>query len=130
MVLDTSAIVAAIAAEANAVRFRGAMLEAPTLAISAVTVLECRLVLQSRYGPAAVAEFDDMLAGAAIVIEPFDAQMARAAFDAFRRYGKGQGHPAQLNILDCAAYALAKIRGEPLLSKGADFERTDIQPAV
>jgi ribonuclease VapC len=102
MVLDTSAIVAAIAAEANAVRFRGAMLVAPTLAISAVTVLECRIVLQSRYGAAAVAEFDDMLAGAAIVIEPFDAQMAQAAFDAFRRYGKGQGHPAQLNILHCA----------------------------
>jgi ribonuclease VapC len=130
MVLDTSAIVAAIAAEANAVRFRNAMLEAPSLVISAVTVLECRIVLQSRYGPAAVAEFDDMLARAAIAIEPFNARMAQAAFDAFRRYGKGQGHPAQLNILDCAVYALAKIRGEPLLFKGDDFATTDIESAV
>ena len=71
-----------------------------------------------------------MLAGAAIAIEPFNAEMAQAAFDAFRRYGKGQGHPAQLNILDCAAYALAKIRSEPLLFKGNDFEKTDILPAV
>jgi ribonuclease VapC len=77
----------------------------------------------------AVAEFDAMLAGAAIAIEPFDAAMSQEAFDAFRRYGKGQGHPAQLNILDCAAYALAKIRGEPLLFKGDDFARTDIQTA-
>jgi len=130
MVLDTSAIVAAIAAEADAARFRGAMLVAPSLAISAITLLECRIVLQSRYGPPAVAEFDDMLAGAAIAIEPFNARMAQAAFDAFRRYGKGQGHPARLNILDCAAYALAKIRGEPLLFKGDDFAATDIQSAV
>ena len=130
MVLDTSAIVAAITAEADAVRFRAAMLDAPTLAISAPTVLECRIVLQSRYGPEAVAEFDDMLVGAAISIEPFDAQMAQAAFDAFRRYGKGRGRPAQLNLLDCAAYALAKICGEPLLFKGADFAETDIQPAI
>lgn len=71
-----------------------------------------------------------MLDQAGIEIVPFDVQMAQAAFAAFRRYGKGQGHPAQLNILDCAAYALAKIRDEPLLFKGHDFERTDIQPAA
>jgi ribonuclease VapC len=71
-----------------------------------------------------------MVTGAAIAIEPFDAPMSQAAFEAFRRYGKGQGHPAQLNILDCAAYALAKVRGEPLLFKGNDFEKTDIVPAV
>jgi len=130
MVLDTSAIVAAIAAEADAIRFRNAMLQAPSLVISAVTVLECRIVLQSRYGSAAVAEFDDMLTRVAIAVEPFNARMAQAAFDAFRRYGKGQGHPAQLNILDCVAYALAKIRGEPLLFKGDDFAATDIQSAV
>lgn len=43
--------------------------------------------------------------------------MAEAAFDAFKRYGKGQGHKAQLNIIDCAAYALAKTRDLPLLFK-------------
>jgi hypothetical protein len=44
-------------------------------------------------------------------------------------FGTGQGHPTQLNIIDCAAYALAKIRSEPLLFKGGDFEKTDIEPA-
>jgi ribonuclease VapC len=64
------------------------------------------------------------------VIAPFDAEMAQLAFDAFRRYGKGQGHPARLNIVDCAAYALPRAHREPLLFKGSDFEKADIQPAV
>jgi ribonuclease VapC len=98
--------------------------------MSAVAVLESRIVLQSRYGRLAVEAFDEMLEQAGIVIVPFDGQMAQLAFDAFRRYGKGQGHPAQLNIVDCAVYALAKMRGEALLFKGSDFERTDVQPAV
>ena len=36
------------------------------------------------------------------------------------------GHPAQLNILDCCTYALAAESGEPVLFKGADFDKTDI----
>jgi ribonuclease VapC len=127
MVLDTSAIIAAIAMEPDAIRFRSAMLGATSLAISAVTVLESKIVLRSRHGEAAVDAFDQMLEGAGTVIVPFDAPMAQLAFDAFRRYGKGQGHPAQLNIVDCAVYALAKMRGESLLFKGADFEKTDVQ---
>ncbi len=56
--------------------------------------------------------------------------LARDAFDAFRRHGKFQGHPAQLNIVDCAVHALAKVRSQPLLIKGGDFDRTDILSAV
>jgi ribonuclease VapC len=130
MVLDTSAIVATIANEPDAILFQNAMLDATSLVISAVTVLECRIVLQSRHGAAAIEAFDEMLGHTGIVIAPFDAEMAQLAFDAFRRYGKGQGHPARLNIVDCAAYALAKARGDPLLFKGSDFEKTDVQPAV
>ena len=32
-------------------------------------------------------------------------------------------HPAQLNILDCCAYALASESGEALLFKGDPFDR-------
>jgi hypothetical protein len=39
---------------------------------------------------------------------------------------KGSRHPAKLNLGDCFAYALAKETGEPLLYKGDDFSRTDI----
>jgi ribonuclease VapC len=53
-----------------------------------------------------------------------------AHHEAFKRYGKGRGHPAQLNIIDCAAYALARSRNLPLLFKGNDFAHTDIASAL
>jgi ribonuclease VapC len=116
-----------IANEPDAIRFQSATLDAAALVVSAMTVL-CRIALESRHGAAAVEAFDEMLRRSGIVIAPFDAEMVRLAFDAFRRYGKGQGHPARLNIVDCAAYA--KAPDEPLLFKGNDFEKTDVQPAV
>lgn len=61
---------------------------------------------------------------------PFDGEMCDAAFDAFRKFGKGQGSAAQLNIVDCVAYALAKLRGLPLLYKGSDYAATDVRSAL
>jgi ribonuclease VapC len=61
-----------------------------------------------------------------IMIAPFDEIQARAAADAFGRYGKGIDARARLNLADCAAYALAKSLGVPLLFKGDDFTHTDI----
>ena len=57
-----------------------------------------------------------------------DDEMGRLAFDAYRRFGKGR-HAARLNMGDCAAYALAKARGWPLLFKGDDFSQTDVERA-
>jgi ribonuclease VapC len=64
-----------------------------------------------------------------MAIVPFDADQAVLAHDAYLRFGKGF-HPAALNFADCAAYALAKFRDEPLLFKGEDFARTDVRPAL
>ena len=36
-------------------------------------------------------------------------------------------HPARLNFGDCFAYALAKEVDEPLLFKGDDFAKTDVE---
>ncbi len=130
MILDTSAIVATIAGEQDAADLQNAMLGADLLAMSAVTALECRIVLHARFGAKAVEAFEDLIEGARIEIVPFDIRMADIAFAAFRLYGKGQGHPAQLNIVDCIAYAVASIRGEPLLFKGNDFDKTDVPRAV
>jgi ribonuclease VapC len=130
MIVDSSAIVAAISRETDGPRFQEAMLRAQGLSVSTITVLETRIVLYARLGAEAVRAFDEMLDHTGISIVPFNAAMADAAFEAFRRFGKGQGHPAQLNIVDCAAYALAKIRNEPLLFKGTDFDKTDIQSAI
>lgn len=48
---------------------------------------------------------------------------------AYRTYGKGR-HPAGLNFGDCFAYALSRVSGEPLLFKGHDFTRTDVERVV
>lgn len=62
-----------------------------------------------------------------IAIQP---DMGLEALKAFARYGKGQGHPAQLNMGDCFAYAVAKTHNVPLLFTGNDFPHTDITPAA
>jgi len=98
--------------------------------ISAVTLLETRIVLFSRIGSGAVATLDELMKRAEIIEVPFDEQLSDVAFDAFKRYAKGRGHPAQLNIIDCAAYALARSRDLPLLFKGNDFTHTDVTPAL
>jgi ribonuclease VapC len=51
------------------------------------------------------------------------------ALSAFARFGKGQGHPAQLNLGDCFAYACARHHGAAMLCKGGDFVRTDLRLA-
>ena len=130
MILDTSAIIAAIANEPDGARFQSAIQDAEFLAISAVTVLETRIVLHGRSQTLLAQAFELLLQRAGIEVVPLDAELAHAAFEAFRRYDKGQGHPAQLNIVDCVVYALAKSRDEALLFKGDDFARTDITQAL
>jgi ribonuclease VapC len=130
MVIDTSAIFAAVAGEADSGVYRNAILSAPLRIISAVTLLETQIVLFSRSGHGSIVILHELISRAGIAIMPFDPLTAEAAFDAFKRYGKGRGHKAQLNIIDCAAYALAKTRNLPLLYKGGDFAATDIEPAL
>jgi ribonuclease VapC len=57
------------------------------------------------------------------------AEQAFIARQAFLDFDNGR-HPPGLNFGDCFAYALARVTGEPLLFKGADFSRTDIQAAL
>ena len=52
------------------------------------------------------------------------------AREAYRDFGKGSGHPARLNLGDCFAYALAKVKDESLLFKGGDFIPTDVSSAL
>lgn len=121
---------AAITGEPGSGIYRNAIISAPLRLMSAVTLLETQIVLLSRSGSNSIPILHELIERAGIAVVPFDEPTAMAAFDAFRRYGKGQGHRAQLNIIDCAAYALAKTRDLPLLFKGNDFGSTDIRPAL
>ena len=70
-------------------------------------------------------ELDRFIDRAAIDLVGVDLEQGRLARDAFSQYGKGR-HPAALNFGDCFAYALARILEQPLLYKGDDFSRTDL----
>lgn len=59
-------------------------------------------------------------------IVPIGDAERRLAAEAHRLYGKGTGHPAQLNMGDCFAYACAKANDAALLYKGNDFIHTDL----
>ncbi|MEM0898936.1 MAG: type II toxin-antitoxin system VapC family toxin [Pseudomonadota bacterium] len=65
-----------------------------------------------------------------MLMVPIDQQQAYLAKDARRQFGRGSGHPAQLNMGDCFAYALAKKLSKPLLFKGNDFSHTDVRSAL
>ena len=70
-----------------------------------------------------------MFVDASAIVAILEGEPGAAALAAFARYGKGQGHPAQLNLGDCFAYAVARTHATPLLFAGRDFTRTDISPA-
>jgi len=128
MVIDTSAIVAIAFNEPEAETYEQKVVDAPRRFISAATILELAIVIEARLGEAGAAELDLWLYKAGVEIVAVDAEQIAVARRAWRSYGKG-GHPAGLNYGDCFSYALAKTRNEPLLYKGDDFSRTDIEAA-
>jgi ribonuclease VapC len=125
VVIDTSAVIAILRMESEAARLAEAIEADASRLMSAATLVETGLVIESRYGAAGGRELDVLIAKAALSIEPVTAEQADVAREAWRRYGKGR-HSAALNFGDCFSYALAKATGEPLLFKGSDFTQTDV----
>lgn len=130
MIVDTSALLAILRNEPEAAACAEAIEQAPVRRISAGNFLEAAIVIDASGDPVASRRLDELLEVANIVIEPVTAEQARHGREAYRDFGRGRGHPAQLNFGDCFAYALAKATGEPLLFKGADFRQTDVRPAL
>ena len=129
IVVDTSAIVAIAFAEPERDAFVQAIQQADKALVSTVTVVEARMVVHGRRGERAVALVDDVLRLPVFeIVAPGKAEMD-AAYAAFITFGRGSGHPAALNFGDVFSYALAKVRGLPLLYKGDDFTHTDVGSA-
>ena len=127
MIIDSSALLAVIFAEHEGEQFARLITEEPNCRISAASYLEAAIRLDGLLGRVDP-RLDSFLELMEIFIEPVTPEQARVARIAYRRFGKGN-HPARLNMGDCFSYALSKITGEPLLFKGDDFPRTDIEPA-
>lgn len=78
----------------------------------------------------AEAAFDQLLVECDINVVSISDGISRKAVEAFARYGKGRGHPAQLNLADCMSYAVAAAYRCPLLFIGKDFIHTDLKSVL
>jgi ribonuclease VapC len=128
MVIDTSALLAILKVEPEALAMITRLSQAGPKRISTATLLETRLVIEGQIGEAGQAELDRLLAAAAITSVPLQEPHVLWALEGWRRYGKGR-HPAALNFGDCFSYGLARSLQVPLLFKGDDFAATDLEPA-
>jgi ribonuclease VapC len=126
MVLDTSALIAIALGEPSREPLLDALVTAADRVLSSVSLLEAGMVLRARLGESAVSLLNQLVDELVSEVVPLDEIQARLAITAFGRFGKGMGHRAQLNFGDCAVYALAVSRGEPVLATGDDFAATDL----
>lgn len=126
MVLDSSALNAVLLGEPERPQFLNLVAAAGVKLLSAANALETTIVIESRLGAAGGHALDAFLQATRITIVAVDIDQLAQARQAWRNFGKGR-HRAGLNFGDCFAYALAKVSGEPLLAKGSDFQRTDLQ---
>lgn len=130
MIVDTSALMAILMAEADAPRFADAMrIARGDMSLSAVTLVEATSVAEGRGGAEMGAALNALLRHIGAEIVAVDTRQAEIARDGWRRFGKGR-HRAGLNLGDCFAYALAIERDAPLLFKGDDFAETDVKRAL
>ena len=133
MFIDASALVAILANEpGNAALARAIKLAAEPIT-SALAVFETATAVARKNGLSVedaqteVYAFLDLAGIRVVVLRDTE---ARGALAAYARYGKGQGHPARLNMGDCFAYACAQAHDVALLFVGDDFPQTDIRSAM
>jgi ribonuclease VapC len=128
VIVDTSVIIAILRDEPDAEELADALDSAEIRRVSAASYVEAAVVTDGNRDPVLSRRLDSLLQESLIDIEPVTVEQARIAREAYRDFGKGR-HRAGLNFGDCFVYALAKDKGEPLLCKGQDFKRTDLEIA-
>ena len=125
MVIDTSALIAILQREPERRAFIEAVEAADARLMSVATFVEISIVIEARHGAEGLRDLDHFIARAGIELVAVDSEQATTARGAFGRFGKAR-HRAGLNYGDCFLYALAILRGEPLLFKGDDLGHTDV----
>ncbi len=130
MIIDSSAVIAILRKEPDWLDLSKALDSAESVRLSAASYLESSIVLDKGRNPVISAGLEDLIEESEIVIEPVTTEQARIARQAYRDYGRGSGHPANLNFGDCISYALARAKREPILFKGDDFGHTDLRSAL
>ena len=130
MIVDTSALIAILKRESEWRKLAEALDSSPGSYISASTYVELSIVVDRWKNPTLSRRVDELIEQFRIAVEPMTAEQARIARQAYRDYGRGSGHAANLNFGDCFSYALARAMRETILFKGDDFLHTDLRPAV
>lgn len=131
MIIDTSAMAAILLDEPERALFLKLIGDSAARKMSAASVVELVEIYHRKFrSPDPVETMLRDLAELDITVVAVTAQQAVAAADARVRFGKGAGHPAQLNYGDSFAYALSQVMALPLLFKGDDFSRTDVTPVT
>ena len=130
MIVDSSAVIAIVKREPERAQFSTILETTQDLKMSAATYFEVSIVIDCLRQPAMSRMLDDLIETSRIVIEPVTVEQAKIARQAYRDYGRGSGHAANLNFGDCFSYALARAKREPILFKGDDFGHTDLRSAV
>lgn len=133
MLIDTSVVVAILAPEPDASDYLAVIDNATSRFVGAHVRLEATINLARILGLNildAEEMYDDFIAAARIEVVPISDAVSRVAVGAYARFGKGQGHPAQLNFADCLSYACAISMAAPILFKGNDFSATDLKSAL
>ncbi len=130
MIIDSSALIAIVQEDTEAAQFARTIELSDVNRISAATWLESFVVIERFKDPRLTAGLEEILLDAEVVIEPVTIEQIRIARQAYRDYGRGSGHPANLNFSDCFSYALAREKREPILFKGDDFIHTDLRSAI
>jgi ribonuclease VapC len=129
--VDASAIVAILSEEADASELAVALDAASQPITSPVAVWEAAASISRKTRRRAESELPDILAFldiAQVEIIPIGMEVTSVAIAAFDRFGRRSGHPADLNMGDCFAYAFAKHHDTILLYKGKDFASMDVRP--
>ena len=128
MILDSSALVAIALDEPERPGLLAKIAAADVIAVGAPTLVEAGIVLSARMGADATDVLAELVTAADAVVVEFGPDHWMEAISAWWRFGRGR-HPASLNFGDCLAYATARVAGLPLLAKGDDFPKTDIDLA-
>ena len=105
MIVGTSALIAILRQEPEALEFSRILAAAERPQVSVANFVEAGVVVDGARNPIVSRELDDFIRLAGI------------------------GHPAKLNFGDCFAYALAKESGEALLYQGNAFAETGVSSA-
>lgn len=117
MILDAHSLVSLLTLEAEPIL--NAVVSARRRAVSAASLLEAGMQLQAERGEEALRDLDLLVTKLKLAVLPLGEEQAEAARRAFVQFGNQANPP--LSLGDCAAYALARESGEPLMLRGAQI---------